>query len=467
MNPKLTIHPECRSWPRLIERRDTGELFGHLRREWREETRRELGLATDRPVIATGHQTLLWHPGILVKYLLTDAIARAHSLSTANLVVDQHAGGYGEYDVPVRRTDGSLAVRRIELTPAPADEPMALHPPFTPPKPPRHIHAALPSVGQGIERIHEAAYAHRDAATAAMQMAQALADLMRPWVAAMPNVTATDLVETSLSRAIAAEMVRDPRRCAEAYNEAVTAFPEAGIGKLLIRDDYVELPLWRIRDDRRRMHAYDNDVADWLDRSIDGPRLMPRALFMTALVRLGMCDLFVHGTGGANYDRAMERWIGNWLGVQPSAIAIASADVFLPLRDPGEPAIDSVEATLEARRVWHDPEPTNGEAPGPVKRELLEAIEQAPSGSLRRRKAFFSMHKQLDQLRGVHGGVVEQAQRRAERAHRQQKDASIAQRRDWAFPLYTDEQISELAAAVADAAALRGDYVEPDAARTP
>jgi hypothetical protein len=215
------------------------------------------------------------------------------------------------------------------------------------------------------------------------------------------------------------------------------------------------------------MHAYDNDVADWLDRSIDGPRLMPRALFMTALVRLGMCDLFVHGTGGANYDRAMERWIGNWLGVQPSAIAVASADVFLPLRDPGEPAIDPVEATLEARRVWHDPEPTNGEAPGPVKRELLEAIEQAPSGSLRRRKAFFSMHKQLDQLRGVHGGVVEQAQRRAERAHRQQKDASIAKRRDWAFPLYTDEQISELAAAVADAAELRGGYVQPDAARTP
>ena len=44
------------------------------------------------PVIATGHQTLLWHPGILVKYLLTDAIARVHGLAAANLVVGRKEG---------------------------------------------------------------------------------------------------------------------------------------------------------------------------------------------------------------------------------------------------------------------------------------------------------------------------------------------------------------------------------------
>ena len=58
---------------------------------WRMKTRRELGLDTSRPIIATGHQTLLWHPGILVKYLAADAVARAEDFATANLIVDQHA----------------------------------------------------------------------------------------------------------------------------------------------------------------------------------------------------------------------------------------------------------------------------------------------------------------------------------------------------------------------------------------
>ena len=89
-----------------------------------------------------------------------------------------------------------------------------------------------------------------------------------------------------------------------------------------MRDDYVEVPLWRIRDDGRRMRAYDSDVERWLDDPPGAPRLMPRALMLTALVRLAMCDLFVHGTGGAAYDTVMEAWISSWLGVTPAPIGV-------------------------------------------------------------------------------------------------------------------------------------------------
>jgi hypothetical protein len=344
--PDLIIKPDCAAWGGTAENPPAGELFGHPLRDWRTKTRAELGLDTERPIIATGHQTMLWHPGILAKYLLVESVASAHRWAKANLIVDQHAGGYGEFDVPIRRGDGSLSVRRLELVRAPKDVPMALHEPFTPPKPPKHLAAALPSVERGVERIHESVYRHRDAPNAALQMGRALADLMADWVDPIPNVTATELIETSLSRAMIEAMANDPHRCAEAYNRAVRSLPEAGIGPLLVRDDYVELPLWRVRDDGRRMHAYDNDVQDQLDDPVDGPRLMPRALLMTALMRLGMCDLFVHGTGGANYDRAMERWIADWLGVTPGAIAVASADVYLPLCDPDEPATCSRRSSV-------------------------------------------------------------------------------------------------------------------------
>jgi hypothetical protein len=465
MDIDITIQPECRVWCDRAGRRSDGVLLGHPLDDWRRLMRTELGLPTDRPVIATGHQTLLWHPGILVKYLLCEAVASACDLARANLIVDQHAGGFGAFEIPIRRSDGSLAVRRIELTSAPAEVPMALHAAFTPPAPPRHLPAALPSVAEGVQRIHESICAHRDAPNAALQMAAALADLMRPWVSPMINVTATDLVETSLSRALLAEMAADPHRCAEAYNRAVEALPEVGIAPLLVRDDYIELPLWRIRSDGRRMHAYDNDVQDWLEHAADPPRLMPRALFMTALMRLGMCDLFVHGTGGANYDRAMELWINDWLGVQPSPIAIATATLHLPLQPPEGGEVRDVDAArAEARRAWHDPESAEAREddseeesrrPGPIKRELLEAVDGAPRGSLRRREAFFAMHRDLQVLRGVHAGAVERYQRRAAEAARRQADAAIATRRDWPFPLYPRQMIDALAEAVADRAGAR------------
>ena len=267
-------------------------------------------------------------------------------------------------------------------------------------------------------------------------MAHALADLMRPWVKPMTHITASDLVETSLSRAMMMEMVRDPHACAHAYNAAVRAVPEAGVGPLLIRDDYVELPLWRLAPDGRRMRAYDNDLERWLHQPCSAPRLMPRALYMTALLRLGMCDLFVHGTGGAVYDVAMEQWIESWLGVTPAPKAVASATLTLPLTEPGDIEVDPIRACAEARRAWHNPEPPDprketGE-PGEVKRELLAAIEQAPRGSLRRRLAFFAMHEQLATLRSMHIGHVERlaaggAESRAPAAGpRRQRSARLA-----------------------------------------
>ena len=86
-----------------------------------------------------------------------------------------------------------------------------------------------------------------------------------------------------------------------------------------------------------------------------------------------------------------------------------------------------------------------------MKRELLEAVHVLPRRSPRRRAAFFAMHEQLRMLRSANVGRVEAAQRRARRAERQQADAAVAGRRDWAFPLYPTEMLDDLSAAVAHA----------------
>jgi len=168
-------------------------------------------------------------------------------------------------------------------------------------------------------------------------------------------------------------------------------------------------------------------------------------------VRLGMCDLFVHGTGGARYDRAMERWLDDWLGLRPAPIATATASLRLPLGRPGEPPVALVDAQRAVRRAWHDPESGAGAGrpvPGPRKTDLLGAVNSAVRRSRERRRAFTRMHQALAELRRDHADRVDAARRQEQIARRQALEAPIAARRDWAFPLYPPEMIDELAVAV-------------------
>ena len=452
MNFRLFIEPQCPQWSALLSRasqHDGGAIAGKTLAEWKAITRRELGLAVDRPIIATGHQTLLWHPGILAKYLAVDAFARRFKVNgrepaTANLIVDQHADGFGTFEIPVRRADGSLDIKRVELTPSRPGVPMGMHEPFDPGPAPKwdSIEPALPSVRDGVKAIYRAVSAHRDAPNAALQMAGALNDLMRLWVRPMPPACATEFIKTSFGRALLQKMVEDPQQCARLYNEAVRAVPEAGIGTLLIRDDYVELPLWLIREDGTRAHAYDGDVESMFDGN--DIKLMPRALFMTAMLRVVVCDLFVHGRGGANYDRAMEIWVRSWLGVEPHPIAVVSADVRLPLREEEEHAPSVENAIREYRRLWHNP------GVGDVKQEYIKMIAGAPRRSAERKQLFLAMHEKLEIARQGRTSDVERAAGVIEIARRSACDRAIAGRRDWAFPLYPRENIDGLAGALAE-----------------
>lgn len=444
---ELSFEPSCGRWRELLADHlaDTGTWQGVSIAEWRRRTRAELGLAVDRPVVGTGHQTLLWHPGILIKYLAVGAMTGdGQAIATANLVVDQHTAGFGAFDVPVR--DPELSVRAITLAATRAGVPMGWQPAFVPPDPPAIV-AALPSVGAGVDRIVAAVRAGADRPNAALQMAAALRELMSPWVRPGADVCSSDLMGTSLATAVLGEMARDPRACAAAYNAAVSASPEAGINPLVVTGDRVELPLWRRGDGDRREHADNHDLDRWSAGGDDRPVLLPRALLLTLLVRLGMCDLFVHGTGGARYDRAMERWVEDWLGLRPAPIAVATATLRLPLGRSGEPPVKMTEAQRELRRAWHDPE-SGAAVPGPRKSELLAAIDAAERRSPRRLAAFRQMHEELQRLRDAHAGRVQAARREVEIARRQALEAPIAGRRDWAFALYPREMIDDLAVAV-------------------
>lgn len=470
MSGTLTFEPEALTWPDLLRSAtqrsgDNQHWRGRSWQEWRILTRSELGLPStdDRRdlILATGHQPGLWHPGILIKFMAVDQLRRellqhghgVDSVTCLHLVVDQDTTDPSSMDLPLRLATGEVTVTtvhhgRVQSPSTPASTHVTgMQPPVrgVGPTTPEEMD---PAVRPGaLAAIHDALQKHEAAPSLAMQYAQAAGELMRPWVDAMQIVTATGLMDTTLAKAMVACMREALPACIEAYNRAVALTPEAGLLPL----ERNELPLWRITPKGVRRAVMINELDDVESQ---GETLAPRALLMTAIMRLGVSDVFVHGRGGWVYDRVMERWIEDWLSATPMPMTMATADLYLPFDDlpapgdAGEPC--SVETALaHLRRQLHDPS-ANGSGISGAKQDWLARIEAQPRGSRERREVFFAYHNWLRKARETHRDALEAAQRSLEAARRWERSRAHVTRRTWAFPLYPVTAIDTLRVAVTD-----------------
>lgn len=246
-----------------------------------------------------------------------------------------------------------------------------------------------PRVIPCLETVFSKAIANASGENAAMQFAHATDDLMKPWAQIDFCLAGTSLLRTEFGKAIIKEMRKNPEACITAYNNAVLSVPECGIPIL----DKNELPLWAGKTNKIVATTFDD--------------LRPRALLLTLLARVVLGDLFVHGIGGFSYDNIMEKWLQRWLCISPCAMTMATATIKLPFQVP----------TIEqARRDYFSPP-----------QHFLDAIESAPYGSPERKVHFLAMHKWLE---NSNTKPDLQALKKAQQ---------IANRRDWAFPLYKEE----------------------------
>ncbi len=406
--------------------------------EWM-PTRRALGLSTHAPIIATGHQASVWHPGILVKYMVARVLADAVGGDIVHLVVDQDVNDFALLELPGRSNDGGLHLVRHSFTMPSREVPTGWQQPFVPEPIPGSWQPALESSKAGAYLIESALRRHQTSENAAQQVACAVSDLMEPLVGRGHMISGSDLLETDCGRFLLQEMADDPQTCAAAYNDAISRVPQAGT-PLRILDDRIELPLWRIEPDGRRLKAWDDDLQR---AEAGGIRLAPRALTLTAILRLALCDLFIHGTGGNTYDRAMEFWIESWLRRPVQPMAMATGTVRLPFPENNEDLVDVHDALVQERKFFHDPE-FEPQHPGPRKSASLALVNNATRGSAGRRAAYRQLHETLQNLRVQRPDQLELLKRQTAAARRQAAQRPIIMRRTWAFPLYPDELLKEM-----------------------
>ncbi|MBB6440404.1 hypothetical protein HNQ78_000125 [Phycisphaera mikurensis] len=410
----------------------------------------------------SGHQPGLWHPGILTKLLLADALSGAAGGPPAVwLVVDHDEAEPLSFGVPTRRGD-RLGSARVRLGRERPGVPPGCREPAPPPElgsawpadaalPPGRLEAALGSLPR--EEARPAEHATR------LMLALAGPLLIRPPELVFSSRLHAHPVLGPAFRRLVRRLLGDAVSAVSSLNAAAARHPAAGVASLSSHPFLVELPLWLLAENQPRGRVY-ADLADaepWLVDAAgerldpESAWLAPRALLMTALVRSepGACGRFLHGTGGAAYDRITDDWWAAWSPDRPLApIAAATADLRLGLDAPVASPADLARARWRAHHLPHNldrvPEVAAGHGDLVEEKRLLLASMDDDRDGARRAAAFRRIHRINDALADAHHALLDAAEREVATAAAGVANRRATRRRDWPFFLYAEEALAKL-----------------------
>ncbi|MBI3580583.1 MAG: hypothetical protein HY098_00630 [Nitrospinae bacterium] len=384
--------PPFSSWRGVAEkqrREPTGA--GGLREDWRAEFLRlaaahtaPLGLpvpALDAttPVVLSGHQPYFYHPGVMYKYLLLARVAREGFLAV-NIGVDTEAceGFHAKipsFDGKYRKHTRHLATSSVKRFYADAVLDKAEVRSF--------VEESLRDLGSipGGAFEHGKDFLRRELFSDLPQSAaDAMTVLRRRYAVRWPG----KVLEVPLSQAcrtkgffsFAFGLLKDAGRFAEIFNAAVrryrvehklrssaNPFPDLAAGV-----EGVETLFWLVREGRRDTLTIKPGVNPGVAgfSEVGGPesleslfcekgwRLWPKAVALSVMNRVFLGDIFVHGLGGAKYDRITDEVIRGFYGVEPPPFATASLTLSVEgLEDPSDRIM---ELRQELREMDFHPE---------------------------------------------------------------------------------------------------------------
>lgn len=205
----------------------------------------------------------------------------------------------------------------------------------------------------------------------------------------------------------------------------------------------------------------DNAASQWLELQSAGVCLRPRALLTTMYLRIMVSDLFIHGIGGGKYDQLTDGIAGDFFGIMPAAMAVASATLHLPVGDQGRTQSGSELIDLENRlaverdKLWQmryhadqltDLTTEEQQQLATRKQELLANIP--PRGEKWRwHREMTAINKRLSELAAAQ---AEQMRMEVDRLVDQRRNHRILQSRETSFCLFPLEpvtaQLKQLAA---------------------
>jgi hypothetical protein len=368
-----------------------------------------------RPLVVMGHQPVLFHPGIWIKYFLLTRIAERQRAAGLHLIVDTDATGSVGAEVPAQR-DRLVRVRET-LAELPDDVPLEAAPVPSPAAIAAFVdrvrgQVATVPLPQLTERV-DAWAAGVERAANERHLGAYLAGLRRRYEARAGRPAYVELPMSALADspefiAFALHLLREPDTLLRSYNGQLGAYRRARrlrsaanpFPDLRGDDGRIEAPFWAVRGGRRS-ELYvsragdqlslatssepiatvpaDGSGVDALARS--GVALRPKAITLTMFARLCLADLFMHGVGGGRYDRVTDAITADLFGCRPVPYLVATATLHLPLPGevPGEERRALARLLRDLRLVdekWELIRAVGIMRPGPARRAATRRIRE-------------------------------------------------------------------------------------------
>ena len=323
---------------------------------------------SDAPLILSGHQPALYHPGVWFKNFLIDRIAADVGGTAINVIVDNDvapapsivalAGTPDQprptriaYDEPGPRLPWEMTtIQSIETLRSFADRTAAELSPFV-------DNPAVASIWPDVLSAVEAGKPLGLAFSEARNRLEANCGLD------VLDVPLSRLCQTEWFLRVMLSILKRARDYRAIYNDCVEHYRQVHhirstshpVPNLEASDEETEVPFWIWTDDdpqRRPLwvsHCEEGlrltdrngwqsepihnatDVEQLASLAEQGVYLRPRALATTTVLRLAASDLFVHGIGGAKYDQVTDEIIRRFYGFEPPRYVTATASALLPI----------------------------------------------------------------------------------------------------------------------------------------
>ena len=411
--------------------------------ELRRRLRESIGHADlDRPLIATGHQAELHHSGVWVKNVLLDVLARKLNGKAFHFSVDTDEPKH----LSLRWPGGSVALSDDSNLSAKAWSGLLECPSAD------HLKTVSNQFEDAarewmFEPVIPAFFASmqkncRSCAGLPVALSDSQQELDRSIGLEYDSRMVSPICSSEPYLAFAHHIMARADAFAADYNASLEQFrhdngirtPGRPMPNLAVSSDAVEVPFW-LDDLANQMRSrakvelrggsycfcaadgesfvFNRDAEGWdaatkLKSWLEAHRLRisPRALTLTAVLRLLVADQFVHGIGGGQYDQVLDELILRHFKLEPPRFSVTTATLIFP-DAVGVPRACLACVEQEGHRLRHN-------LLGDQKRDLVRAIADAPRQSVERSRLFHRMHEMQDVVATTHPALRQWNARLAE-----------------------------------------------------
>jgi hypothetical protein len=453
------------------------------------------------PLIVTGHQPELFHPGVWVKNFAAAGLARSCGGLALNLIVDNDIPKDSSIRVPTAR-DGPLRTTPVEFDEWQGEIPYedwnvgdeAMFASF-----PDRVHDVLGGAVADpiLDDFWPRAMRRRgDSAAVGLRFSLARREVEASWGVANLELPLGRLCETESFLWFASHLIAQLPRYQAVHNACLAQYRvdhrirsrHHPVAALTRSDDWLEAPfwVWRAAEPRRRallarQHgrvvdlriAGEGQTLISLPLTPDGEaccaverlrdlaagsiRLRTRALTTTMFARFFLGDLFIHGIGGAKYDELGDEISRRFFGIEPPGFLAMSLSLWLDLPNPSVTRgdlgqVDRIlhDLTFNPDRHLHEPYPES-------LRNYINGKREAVAGPTTSRRERIARALAIRRLNDAMQPWV--AEMRAELKARRRvvragiRSSRIARSREFASVLHSGHRLQHVLIGVAEAMA--------------